>query len=140
MVKHIRHPERLLLVSAAALLCLGFICLFVLAILDAAGGYSIDPTDPVNFFNVDITNDSSQTVHVTWVNTCVSWDKDQCAQSWTIPPRATVQDDKEPRNSNVKYTVNDQSGHLLGCLNVTRVQSQTHGTIALDISHETKCN
>ncbi len=101
------------------------------------GGYSIDPTDPSNFFTVTIKNDLPEVVKVAWVNTCVGQDH-ECDEAWTINPQDTIHS-QEPRGGVLTYTVADGKGQRLGCLNISGQQSQTHGEIVLDTSKFVTC-
>lgn len=101
-------------------------------------GYSIDPTDPGNFFTAILKNDTPQPLQATWINDCVGPDKDKCGHGALIQPNQNAQF-TEPRGGAVRYNIYDSRGRFIKCLEITPSQAETQGKSILYLSKHTNC-
>ena len=102
------------------------------------GGYSIDPTDPSNYYYAIIKNNLNQRVTVSWINDCSGSDP-HCDKSWNMKSGQTVSD-QALRGYKNRYRIFSQSHKLLGCLSISYDQSQTHGDVELLTTNYQPCS
>ena len=103
---------------------------------ESHGGYSIDPTDPSNFYQLVIHNDLKDRVMIRFVNNCLNRNPG-CDEQWILSADQATSH-RALRDTLSQYKV-IKDNKTLGCLLVTRTQSQTRGEIKLETSHFARC-